>query len=357
MTEALNCSNLNTPAVLIDRTVVERNIHKFQHYCTQHKINLRPHIKTHKLVELAQLQVAAGAVGINCQKLSEAEVMAANGFDDILITYNILGEVKLTRLVALAKQVNKLTVTADSEVTVQGLAAAFMNATKPLEVLVECDTGGQRCGVQSPEAAVTLAKLISEAPGLVFGGLMTYPAKGGASSVQTFMTQTKKLLQTATLPCKTITSGGSPDMWHAANAPVITEYRVGTYIYNDRSLVARKSCSWEDCALSVLTTVVSVPTPGRAIIDAGSKILGADLMGLDGYGKIVDHPAIKIIGLNEEHGILTYPPANKPLAVGQLLRVIPNHVCVVSNLVNEVTFIRNDKIEKTLRVDARGCIT
>lgn len=350
----MNFHAINTPAVLIDRDIVEQNILRFQDYCLQKKLDLRPHIKTHKLVELALLQVAAGAVGINCQKLGEAEVMAAHGLDDILITYNIIGEVKLARLLSLATKVLKLTVTTDSNFTAQGLSAAFAQAPKPLEVLVECDTGGRRCGVQTPAAAVELAKQISVMPGLVFSGLMTYPAKGGTTAVQMFMDNTERSLRALGIPCKTITSGGSPDMWQAHEAPIVTEYRVGTYVYNDRSLVLGKTCGWGDCALSVLTTVVSVPSPGRAIIDAGSKALSSDLMGLDGYGQIVDHPEVRIVLLSEEHGHLEYPTTVKPLQVGQHLRVIPNHACVVSNLFDEVTFIRKGKFEKTVSVDARG---
>ena len=349
--------DIPTPAVIIDRDIVDRNIYRFQDYCLQNSLSLRPHIKTHKLVELAQQQVAAGAVGINCQKLGEAEIMASRGLDDILITYNIIGDINLSRLVSLFAKVRKLTVTADSHFTVQGLSDAFANAPSPLEVLVECDTGGRRCGVQNPGEALTLAKNISVLPGLIFGGLMTYPAKGTTSAVQNFMMDSKRSLLAAGLVCKTITSGGSPDMWKAHLAPVITEYRVGTYIYNDRSLVTGKTCGWEDCALSVLTTVVSTPSPGRAVLDAGSKVLSSDLMGLQGYGEIVDHPNAVIAGLSEEHGHVEYPADSRPLQVGQRLRVIPNHACVVSNLVNEVAFVRNGKKDKFVAVDARGSIT
>jgi D-serine deaminase-like pyridoxal phosphate-dependent protein len=280
--------------------------------------------------------------------------MAAHGLDDILITYNIISEIKLARLLSLSTKVHRLIVTADSDFTVQGLSATFAHAPKPLEVLVECDTGGQRCGVQTPDEALELAQKISVMPGLVFSGLMTYPANGGTAAVQNFMTKVEGSLQALGISCKTITSGGSPDMWKAHEASIVTEYRVGTYVYNDRSLVAGKTCGWDDCALSVLTTVVSVPAPGRAIIDAGSKALSSDLMGLDGYGQIVGHPEVRIVKLSEEHGHLEYHSGVRPLQVGQRVRVIPNHACVVSNLFDEVAFTRNGKIEKIVPVDARG---
>ena len=353
----LNAQDISTPAVIIDKDIAHRNILRFQAYCLKHGLSLRPHIKTHKLVELARLQVSAGAVGINCQKLAEAEVMAAHGLDNILITYNIIGDDKLSRLAKLAGKVRKLAVTADSEFTVQGLSRTFSRLPEPLEVLVECDTGAHRCGVQTPVEAVDLAKCISDLPGLVFCGLMTYPAKGGTNAVQSFMSDTVSLLLDTGLPCKTITSGGSPDMWQAHKAPIASEYRVGTYIYNDRSLVMGKTCTWEDCALSVETTVVSTPAPGRAVIDAGSKILSSDLMGLQGYGYIVGRPDVQIAGLSEEHGHLQYPGDSRPLEVGQHLRVIPNHACIVSNLVDEVVLISREHQARIIPVDARGCIT
>ncbi|MCW8891749.1 MAG: D-TA family PLP-dependent enzyme, partial [Deltaproteobacteria bacterium] len=181
-----------------------------------------------------------------------------------------------------------------------------------------------------------------------------YPAKGGTAAVQEFMSSAERSLRASGVPCPTISSGGSPDMWQAHEAPIVTEYRVGTYIYNDCSLVAGGICGWEDCALSVLTTVVSVPAPGRAIIDAGSKALSSDLLGLDSYGHIVDHPQRHIVKLSEEHGHLEYPVEVKPLQVGQRLRVIPNHACVVSNLFDEVMFVRNGVFEKVVPVAARG---
>jgi D-serine deaminase-like pyridoxal phosphate-dependent protein len=350
----LSFDSIDTPAVVIDCDIVERNILAFQNYCDRNALELRPHIKTHKLIEFAQFQVSAGAVGINCQKIGEAEVMAAGGIDDILITYNIVGELKLNRLLALSQKLKKLSVSADSMFTVNGLSETFASASNPLEVLVECDTGAGRCGVQSPADAIDLATHIDSMSGLKFGGLMTYPATGGTMNVQEFMSEAKRGIEATGLSCNSVTSGGTPDMWSAAKAPVVTEYRVGTYIYNDRSLVESGVCGWKDCALHILASVVSMPSPGHAIIDAGSKSLTSDLLGLDGYGYIVDYPDIRISGLSEEHGHLEFPVDHPPLRVGQRLRVIPNHACVVSNLVDDVVFVRGGDVEKKVKVDARG---
>ncbi len=348
---------VETPAVLIDVELAEANVRKFQDYCNQHALNVRPHIKTHKIPELAKLQMKAGAVGINCQKIGEAEIMAEQGLDDILITFNILGDAKLRRLRALSDKVSSLAVTADSSTVVRGLSSMFADAVKPLGVLVECDTGGHRCGRQSPQDAFDLAQEISALPGLRFGGLMTYPAPGGAAAVQSFMSETIGLLENSGLACPTVSVGGTPDMWRAHLVPAATEHRPGTYIYFDRSMVARGTCSEADCAINVLVTIVSTPAPGRAIIDAGSKVLSSDLLGLDGHGYVIGRPDVSIAKLSEEHGHLEYPADSEPLVVGERLRIIPNHACVVSNLVDAVHFVKAGRVDRAVAVSARGKVT
>jgi D-serine deaminase-like pyridoxal phosphate-dependent protein len=344
---------IDTPAVVIDLDVAEANIDRYQAYCNQHGIRLRPHIKTHKLPSLALRQLAAGAAGITCQKISETEAMiAGGGIEDVFLTYNVLGPVKVERLRNLARRV-RLSVVADSETVVTGLAAGFADAVAPLTVLVECDTGAGRCGVQTPEAARDLALRIAAAPVLTFGGLMTYPPKGDVAAVQRFFSRAKALCEEAGLEVPTVSGGGSPDMWHAHEAPVVNEYRIGTFVYNDRSLVARGTCGWDDCALTVLATVVSVPEPHRAIIDAGSKVLTADLLGLDGYGHVLGRDDIRIDQLSEEHGRLVseWPIG---LTVGQRVRIVPNHACVVSNMLEQVIAVRGDRVEGPIQVAARG---
>jgi D-serine deaminase-like pyridoxal phosphate-dependent protein len=332
---------IDTPAVLVDLDIAEANIDRFQAHCDQHGLPLRPHIKTHKLPMIAKRQVQAGAIGITCQKISEAEAMIAEGgIDDVLITFNILGDTKLSRLRALANRV-RLTVVADNITTVDGLSRAFADSTTPLSVLVECDTGAARCGVATPEAARNLAQFISQQPGLAFGGLMTYPPVGAEAEVQRWLSEAKSLIEAAGLDVPTVSNGGSPGMWQAQEVSIATEYRIGTYVFNDRSLQARGICSWDDCALSVLVTVISVPSEGRAVIDAGSKVLTADLLGLDGHGHVLGRPDIHIAGLSEEHGVLTADTIN--LQVGDRLRIVPNHVCVVTNMLDEVQLIRGNQ--------------
>ncbi|HEY4199153.1 MAG TPA: D-TA family PLP-dependent enzyme [Devosiaceae bacterium] len=349
----MQIDDLETPVVLIDVDRVEANLKRVQDYADAHNLPLRPHIKTHKLPRFAQRQIELGAVGITCQKLGEAEVMADAGIDDIFLPYNIIGAAKLARLMALHNRV-KIAVTADSEVTVEGLAATFTDPRHKLSVLVECDTGMGRCGVQTPEAAVALARTIAAAPGLSFDGLMTYPAAGKPQEAQAFLTNAKLLLDEAGLTPKIISSGGTPDVWHAHEAGVVNEYRPGTYIYLDRYQVTKGVASYEDCALSVLATVVSRPTPDRAIIDAGSKTLTSDTLGLDGHGRIVGYPGAAITGLSEEHGIVDLSGSASRPAIGERVRIIPNHACVVSNLFDRVTLVSGDTVVETLPVAARG---
>jgi D-serine deaminase-like pyridoxal phosphate-dependent protein len=345
--------SVETPAVLVDTEIAGRNIARYQAYCNEHGLKLRPHIKTHKLPRFAELQVSTGAVGITCQKLSEAEAMTVGTkLDNVLLTYDVVGEAKHRRLRTLAEKIN-LSVVADSAVVVDGLAEAMAGAERPLTVLIECDTGANRCGVVSPESAAALAAHIAGKDSLHFGGLMTYPAVGGTGAVQDFMTRTRDLIESFGFTVETITSGGSPDMWKAHEAPIITEYRPGTYIYNDRSLVARGVCGFDDCALSVLATVVSVPDTRRAIIDAGSKVLTSDLLGLSGYGHVLGRPDIAIDQLSEEHGRLV---SEQPigLSVGDRVRIVPNHCCVVSNMLDEVVLVRGGTVIGNEPVAARG---
>jgi D-serine deaminase-like pyridoxal phosphate-dependent protein len=350
-------AEIQTPAVVVDIDVAKRNIDRFQAYANKHGLAVRPHIKTHKLPAVAELQLEAGAVGLTCQKISEAVAMAAGSasIKDILITYNIVGDDKLRALLALSRTV-KLAVVADGPEVVDGLSKAFAGAGDILTVLVECNTGANRCGVASPQAAAALAQRIGNAPGLTFGGLMTYPPIAGAAGVQVFMSEAKALIEGQGMTVPTITSGGSPDMMSAHLVPIATEYRPGTYVYNDRSLVSRGNCGWEDCALTVIATVVSVPATNRAIIDAGSKTLTSDLLGLLGHGHVLGRPDIAIDQLSEEHGRLICDD-DIGLTVGERVRIVPNHACVVTNMVDEVHILRGGGYSGVLPVAARGRIT
>ncbi|MCB1489172.1 MAG: alanine racemase [Bauldia sp.] len=346
---------LETPVPVIDIDIVDRNLRRWQERCNALGIANRPHIKTHKLVALARYQIALGAKGITVQKLGEAEVMADAGIDDLLLTFNIVGASKLRRLAALAKRV-KMTVVADNSVVIKGLGEAGRMAGVDIGVLVECDTGAKRNGAQSPEEALALAREIDATPGIAYKGLMTYPAAGMRREMADFLARARDLIDAAGLKTEVISTGGTPDMWSDEGMEVATEYRAGTYIYCDRAEMAADACDWDDCAFTLLSTVVSVPTPDRALIDAGSKALTMDLLGLEGYGVVHALGDAPIYGVNEEHGYLDISKLAIKPKVGDLVRITPNHVCPVSNLFDRVVFIRGDKVLGAVKVDARGMV-
>lgn len=348
-------ADLDTPVPVIDIDRVQRNVERWQARCDAFGIANRPHIKTHKLAGLARYQLAAGAAGITVQKLGEAEVMADAGIVDMLIAFNVVGAPKLRRLAALIRRTD-IVVVADSAAVAAGLAEAAGAAGRDLRVLVECDTGAGRNGVQTPAAAAALARDIDRTPGLVYGGLMTYPAPGTRAAAASFLAEAKARAADSGLATETVSTGGSPEMWRDEGLDVATEYRAGTNVYFDRSLVARDTCGWEDCAFTVLAMVVSRPTPERAIVDAGSKALTMDLLGLEDYGAIPALDGARIYELNEEHGYVDVSACAAPPAVGDMVRIVPNHVCPVSNLYDRVVFVRGEAVLGSAAVSARGMV-
>ncbi|MBP0110184.1 MULTISPECIES: D-TA family PLP-dependent enzyme [Bradyrhizobium] len=342
-----------TPCAVIDMDRVERNIARIQKACDDAGIANRPHIKTHKNPTIAKMQVAAGAKGITCQKLGEAEIMANAGIDDILISYNLLGDEKMARLGALQAKAN-MTVAADNSTVVAGLPKAAAASGRPLSVVVECDTGRKRAGVETPAEAVALAREIAASKGLQFAGFMLYPTETGWSDAQRFFDEALAGVRAHGLDAKIVSTGGTPNLVNIGKLKGGTEHRFGTYIYNDRMQVAAGVASWDDCALHIYSTVVSRAAPERGILDAGSKTLTTDTGGLDGHGLILEHPEAKIAKFAEEHGFLDLSRSNTRPNVGDVVRIVPNHVCVVVNMMDEVVMVRGEEIIGTLPVAARG---
>ena len=349
----MHIDELETPVPVVDIDRMEANIARLQIYLDEHKIANRPHIKTHKIPAIAKMQMDAGAIGITCQKVSEAEVMADAGFNDIFLPYNIIGESKLKRLMSLASRIN-ISVTTDSAFTARGLSNAAMLADLTLTVLVECDTGAGRCGVQSPQEAAELARLIVRLPNLHFGGLMTYPSN---EQLDNFVRETRSLLEDDNLPIERVSGGGTPTMWEAHTHPELTEHRAGIYVYGDRLTLRSGAVTLDTCALRIITTVVSRPTQDRGILDAGSKTLSTDLHGLEGYGYICEYPEAKIYMLTEEHGHVDFSACARKPEIGERVSIIPNHCCVVTNLFDEFVGARNDQVAVTWQIAARGTVT
>ena len=346
-----------TPAVVIDLDIVERNIARLQAACDAAGLANRPHIKTHKSPALAALQREHGAKGITCQKLGEAEVMAAGGQDDILISYNLLGDEKMARLARLLRDGIEVRPCADNPVAVDFYADAARRAERTLGVLVECDTGRERAGVETPGEAIELARRIAGQGGLRFDGLLLYAPETRMPETQAFLDAIKAGLAEHGLTPAIVSTGGTPNLRQLGAITGATEHRSGTSIFNDRMMMACGAATLEDCALSVYATVVSRAGPERGILDSGSKTLTADPGGgLDGYGLIREYPKARIKGFAEEHGMLDLGACAQKPEIGETVSIIPNHVCVVVNMVDQLLTVRGDQIVGTIPVEARGKI-
>jgi D-serine deaminase-like pyridoxal phosphate-dependent protein len=346
--------DLDTPAVTVHLDIMERNIARVQDHLARHGLANRPHIKTHKIPALGKLQMAAGAVGITCQKIGEVEIFADAGVaDDVLLTFNILGEAKTERLMAVARRLKRLAVVLDNEPVARGLSAAGVKSGEDVRFLIECDTGFGRNGVQSPQAALDLAKAAQKLPRMQFEGLMTFPNR---PETHAFFEEALALFRRAGIPVPVASGGGSPALATVKDFPMMTEHRAGTYIYNDVMQVKAGWVGWDDCAMRVRATVVSRPTDTRAVIDCGTKVLTSDLYSVTGYGHVMEFPEATITSLSEEHGVVDLSACRERPAVGDIVSVVPNHCCVVSNMVDEVYGVRHGKLETNWTVAARGAV-
>jgi D-serine deaminase-like pyridoxal phosphate-dependent protein len=302
------------------------------------------------------MQRDAGARGITCQKIGEAEVMAEAGLDDILISYNIFGEQKLGRLGALLSRTN-VTVAADNPVVVAGLPQVAAIAGRDLNVVVECDTGRKRAGVATVAEAVALAKDVASRPGLAFAGFMLYPPEDAITETQAFLDAAIVGTREAGLEPSIVSSGGTPNLRNLGKIKGVTEHRAGTYVFNDRMMLEAGMATLDDCALTVYATVVSRAEADRGILDSGSKTLTSDTGGLEGHGLILEHPQAKIARFAEEHGFLDLSACNDRPKIGDVVRIVPNHVCVVVNMVDRLVAVRGGEIVGELPVAARGRLT
>jgi D-serine deaminase-like pyridoxal phosphate-dependent protein len=347
---------LETPTATVDLEAVERNINRLQSYCNEHGFACRPHVKTHKLPALAHLQLRAGAVGVTCQKLGEAEVMAAAGIGDILLAFPLVGMAKAERLAALARQVS-VSVVGDSATVVRGLGAALAYEGLELDFLVECDTGLGRTGVQSPREAAELAVLVDSLPGLRFAGLMTYPTLPQSGP---WLRAAREAIQAEGLAVGRVSGGGTSTYRWTHEIGEVTEIRAGTYVYGDRACIGDGSVPAEQCALRVRATVVSRPTRDRAILDAGTKTLTSDPdeSGGGGYGVVVEYPDAALHQLHEEHGFLDVGScAGGGPEIGEVVTIIPNHACGCTNMHDHVVAHRGGTVVAVWPVAARGKLT
>lgn len=354
---------LETPAALVDLDRLERNIASMGAYAAMHGIALRPHIKTHKAASVGAAQLASGAVGLTCATPSEVEVMSAV-CDDILLAYPPVGP-KLHRLMSIPAHV-RLTVALDSALAVEGLAAAARRAGRRVRVLIELDVGMHRVGVTDWSEAITLAAIVRANPPLEYAGIAFYPGHirddvgsqdAKLDALRLALSSAIDALTRAGFPPDVVSGGSTPTMWRSHELPMVTEMRPGTYVYNDRTTAAIGACAWDDCAFSVLATVVSTSVPNQAVIDAGAKALGREPMrGVagEGFGALLDRPDVAVVRMSEEHGILDLSNTDWRPQVGDLVRVVPNHVCIVVHLNDVMYGVRGDRVERSWPVDARG---
>lgn len=357
--------DLETPAVLIDLDRLERNIARMAARAKEAGVALRPHAKTHKVPEIGRMQVRAGAVGLSVAKTSEAEVFAKHGFDDLFVAYPAVGPSKAERLVALAKRV-KLCVGIDSVEGAAMLGEAASRAGLSLDVSMKVDVGYHRVGVD-PADVVSVGTRVASIPGVNLVGLFTHagqaynrptPAEIEKDTVDeaAIMGEAARALRAAGVAAETVSIGSTPTSKYGFARPGITEARPGNYVYLDRTQQALGTCGFDDCAMTVLATVVSHPVPDRLTLDAGSKTLSSDQLRpvADGHGLIVGTRS-RVAKLSEEHGVVVVEPG-EAFRIGDRVRVLPNHACVVSNLHNRVYGVRGESVETVFEVAARGCV-
>ncbi|BCH28989.1 alanine racemase [Mesorhizobium sp. L-8-10] len=346
-------ADLDTPVVTVLLDRLERNIARVQDIVARTGKRNRPHVKTHKIPAIGAMQVAAGAVGLTCQKLGEAEVFIDAGVaDDLLVTFNIVGSAKAGRLMDLSERIGRLAVVADNETVLHGLSEAARGRGRIVPVLVECDSGFGRNGVQTPRAALDLARLADRLPGLAFEGLMVFP--NTAPRTLEFFSEAVSLFRALGVPLPTLSGGGTPSLNALSDYPMMTEHRAGTYVYNDVMMVHSGVAGWNDCAMHVRTTVVSRPTADRAVIDAGSKVLTREQYYVRDFGHVVEYPDATVVNLSEEHGVIDLSACRDRPRVGDVVNIVPNHCCVVSNMVDEVVGLRDGMVELVWPVAARG---
>jgi D-serine deaminase-like pyridoxal phosphate-dependent protein len=360
----MTLDELETPTPVVDLARMERNLDRMAAYAAAHNLALRPHVKTHKTPWLAAEQLRRGAVGVTCATPREAEVMSEVG-DDVLLAYPAVGTAKARRIAGLSRDV-RLTVALDSPRAVDDLADAAREAGRRIGVLVECDMGMRRVGVQSPEDAVAGARHVGSRRELEYTGIAFYPGHirepvqeqdEALRALGERLGRTLDALRRANLAPAIVSGGSTPTALRTHDITGVTEMRPGTYIYNDRTTAAIGACAMDECALTVLATVVSTSVPGQAVIDAGSKSLGREPMrGADGegFGIIQGREDVIVRAMSEEHGLLDLSRTDWRPAVGDKVRVIPNHVCIVVHLFDVVHGIRGETVETSWPVAARG---
>ena len=378
----MQVAELDTPAFVVDLDILERNVRSMAEHARQHGVRLRPHAKTHKSVEVARMQLGAGALGLTLAKIGEIEaLLEAATLDsgeplplaDVLLAFPIVGDRKLARLLDLAQKLT-VTVSLDSPDAASQLGAAAVARGRRIGVLVEVDTGGRRCGVLPGEPTLTLARRIAQTPGLSLRGIMTHEGHAYGATPETLravsqeaghvMVQLAETLRADGHEVPIVSVGSTPSARHIAEVPGVTEVRPGTYVFQDYNQVRLGVATVAECAATVHATVIATPAPDRAVVDAGTKAVAADrgMVGgitpvqQEGYGLVKGQPGWFFGRASEEHGVLLRRGDGHAddLRVGDRVELIPNHICPAVNLYDRLVVQRDGVVEGSWNVAARG---
>jgi len=363
----MNYQEIDTPALLIENKIMLGNIEKMQKIANASGVKLRPHTKTHKIPEIAKLQIEHGASGIAVAKLSEAEIMADAGIDDIQIANIIVSEKKIERLLELHGKLKSISCNVDSIESAKAIAEKFDKSETWLDVFIEINSGQNRSGLSEYKDIYNLAKFIQDLPGINLVGLFTHAGHAYAANSQEeikeigikeaeLLIEISERLMDERIYIAQISVGSTPTAPYCSKVEGVTEIRPGNYIFHDIIQTKLGACSIDECALSVLATVISIPDSNRVIIDAGAKALSKDKgasekLSPEGHGYVIGKECI-IERLNEEHGIIVHN--GESFSIGEKIRIIPNHSCVVINLFDTATLIENNKVIRQYEIKGRG---
>jgi D-serine deaminase-like pyridoxal phosphate-dependent protein len=361
----MHVCEIDTPALVVDLDIFERNLARVADYASRHNLRLRPHTKTHKSVRVGKRQLQLGAAGLTVAKVGEAEVMLGADPADVLVAFPVIGRNKLERLMEVARK-TRVTVALDSVFAARQLSDAARAAQVNVGVLAETDVGMGRVGVSPGGPLLEIARAVEKLPHLDFEGITFYPGhiKEMEGAGLREMEQLSELVQSiladfreAGIPARIVSGGSTPTLFHSHQVQGLTEIRPGTYVYNDINTVRSQACELEDCAAYVVATVVSTARPGQMIIDGGSKTFSSDrLAGSQelSFGYFPEAPNARLHKMNEEHGFVDITKADREFTVGDRVRVVPNHICVVVNLHERVYGVRGEQVEEVWTVDGRG---
>ena len=360
--------SLATPFLYVDLDRMTSNIERMAVAARELGVRVRPHAKTHKVPEIARLQLAAGATGITLAKVSEAEIFADGGIEDVFLAYQVVAPAALERLVRLAGRA-KLRCAVDSRAGAELLSRAAKDGGIELEVMLEIDLGIGRTGARAGAPACELAQRIADLPSLRLVGV--YGFRGFAASADgpaareawgraegEALVSAAEDLRSIGLPITEVSAGSTPTALPAGSVPGVTEIRPGQYLFGCANVVAQGAMQAEQVALFAQATVISRPADDRAVVDAGSKTLSSDASWQPGrgFGYLASDPATLVMGLWEEHGVLRLGERSNGLRVGDRVSIVPNHVCSAINLHERLIGVRDDRIEVTWKIAARGRI-